>query len=214
MKQLNKQFSELTSSANLPFFIAACVALALIIFLIIYFILRSRRKNKSTTPVVPPVPTFIEIFDIEQELFIRDPFDNSEESIIEETELKSIALTLIVGLREYLTKMLENPSDQHKSMEAVGKHLESAGVTPIAYTQWSQAPIQGLAARVIIKGKVRTALFGPSLAMVRNTAPMRKEIVDINESATEAGHIVYILAIDGLAYAVFDISHRLQEVIN
>ena len=110
--------------------------------------------------------------------------------------------------------MFENPSDQHKSMEAVGKHLESNGVTPIAYTQWSQAPIQGLAARVVIRGKVRTALFGPSLAMVRNTAPMRQEIIDINESATEAGQIVFILAIDGLAYGVLAISHRLQEVID
>ncbi|CAB4530057.1 MAG: hypothetical protein F2519_00805 [Actinobacteria bacterium] len=208
------KISDLTSPENLPFFIAACVALGLIIFLIIYFFLRSRRRNKSTIPAVPPVPTFIEIFEIEKELYIRDPFDNSQTSIIEEPELKSIALTLIVGLREYLVKIFENPSDQHKSMEAVGKHLESAGVTPIAYTQWSQAPIQGLAARVIIKGKVRTALFGPSLAMVRNTAPMRQEIIDINESGTEAGHIVYVLAIDGLAYAVFDISHRLQEVIN
>jgi hypothetical protein len=206
--------SDLTKSANLPFTIGGGVALLLIFVLIIYFALRSRRAKKAATPLVPPVPTFIEIFEIERELFIRDPFDSSEESIIEADELKSVALTLIVGLREYLAKMFENPSDQHKSMEAVGKHLESAGVTPIAYTQWSQAPIQGLAARVIIKGRVRTALFGPSLAMVRNTAPMRTEIIDINESATEAGHIVYILAIDGLAYAVFAISHRLQEVIN
>jgi hypothetical protein len=208
------KISDLTSTANLPFTIGGGVALLLIIFLFTYFALRSRRKKKSTTPAAPPVPTFIEIFDIEEELFIRDPFDTSDESIIEVDELKSVVLTLIVGLREYLVKMFENPSDQHKSMEAVGKYLESTGVTPIAFTQWSQAPIQGLAARVIIRGKVRTALFGPSLAMVRNTAPMRQEIIDINESATEAGQIVFILAIDGLAYGVLAISHRLQEVIN
>ena len=208
------KISDLTTAANLPFTIGGGVALLLIIFLSIYFALRSRRAQKSSAPATPPVPTFIEIFDIEQELFIRDPFDSSDESIIDNDELKSVVLTLIVGLREHLTKMFENPSDQHKSMEAVGKHLESTGVTPIAYTQWSQAPIQGLAARVIIRGKVRTALFGPSLAMVRNTAPMRPEIIEINESATEAGQIVFILAIDGLAYGVLAISHRLQEVIN
>jgi len=117
-----------------------------------------------------------------------------------------------VGLRDYQTKLFENPTEQHKAMDAVGKQLEQSGVTPIAYTQWNQSPIQGIAAKVIIRGKVRTALFGPSLAMVRNTAPLRSEFIEINESATKAGHIVFIFAIDGLAYAVFDISHRLQEV--
>jgi len=49
--------------------------------------------------------------------------------------------------------------------------------------------------------------------MVRNTAPLRQEFIDLNESATTAGNIVFLLAIDGLAYGAFEISHRIQEVI-
>ena len=169
-----------------------------------------KREKKIAEPLIPE---FIEIFDIERQLFVQDPFDSSEDSIIEEEKLQSVLLTLVVGLREYQTKVFENPTEQHKAMDAVGKSLESAGVVPIAYTQWNQSPIQGIASKVIIRGKVRTALFGPSLAMVRNTAPLRPEFIEINESATKAGHIVFIFAIDGLAYAIFDISHRLQEVV-
>jgi hypothetical protein len=170
------------------------------------------RKRKKSEAVESAVPVFIEVFDIERQMYISDPFDSSEDSIIEEDKLQSVLLTLIVGLRDYQTKLFENPTEQHKAMDAVGKQLEQSGVTPIAYTQWNQSPIQGIAAKVIIRGKVRTALFGPSLAMVRNTAPLRSEFIEINESATKAGHIVFIFGIDGLAYAIFDISHRLQEV--
>ncbi len=183
-----------------------------------FFALIRKRKNsaaaaKALSSPAPLIPEFEEIFEVVTELLISDPFDSSEDSIIQESELKEILLTLIVGLREHLTKVFENPSDQHKSMNQVGKDLELAGVKPIAYTQWNQSPIQGLAARIILRGKVRTALFGPSLALVRNTAPLRPEISAIVESATAAGNNVYILAIDGLAYAVYEVSHRLQEII-
>ena len=200
---------------TLPYIASASgVALLLILSLLISFLRKKKARALNLTPPAPSIPEFIEVFDIERQLFVHDPFDSSEDSIIEEDKLQSVLLTLVIGLREYQTKVFENPTEQHKAMDAVGTSLEGAGVVPIAYTQWNQSPIQGIAAKVIIRGKVRTALFGPSLAMVRNTAPLRPEFIEINESATKAGHIVFIFAIDGLAYAIFDISHRLQEVIN
>jgi hypothetical protein len=174
---------------------------------------KSLEKGRAGKQEEPQLPEFEEIFEVVTELLIIDPFDSSEDSIIQESELKEILLTLIVGLREHLKKVFENPSDQHKSMEQVGKYLEAAGVKPIAYTQWNQSSIQGLAARIILHGKVRTALFGHSHALVRNTAPMRAEILEVVERATASGNNVYILAIDGLAYGVYEVSHRLQEIV-
>ena len=108
-----------------------------------FFALIRKRKNsaaaaKALSSPAPLIPEFEEIFEVVTELLISDPFDSSEDSIIQESELKEILLTLIVGLREHLTKVFENPTDQHKSMNQVGKDLELAGVKPIAYTQWNQ----------------------------------------------------------------------------
>ena len=100
---------------------------------------KSQEKGRAAKQEEPQLPEFEEIFEVVTELLIIDPFDSSEESIIQESELKEILLTLIVGLREHLKKVFENPSDQHKSMEQVGKYLEAAGVKPIAYTQWNSA---------------------------------------------------------------------------
>ena len=105
--------------------------------------------------------------------------------------------------------MAENPSDQHKAMKAVGKYLEAKSVAPIAFTQWNQSAIQGIAARIILNGKSRTALFGPSVAIAKATAKFPSEISAQVESAHSAGQSVFVLAIDGLAYGVFSVSHRL-----
>ena len=108
--------------------------------------------------------------------------------------------------------MAENASDQHKAMAAIAKHLEVQGTTPIAFTQWNQSSIQGIAARIILNGKSRTALFGPSIAMAKASAPFTSDISNAVASGQSAGHSVFVLAIDGLAYAEFSVSHGLQLV--
>ena len=154
-------------------------------------------------------PQYEEIFEIENEIIETNPYKNDPDTYFEQSVLQTVTLTLIIGLREYLTKMAENPSDQHKAMKAVGKYLEDKSVASIAFTQWNQSAIQGIAARVILNGKSRTALFGPSVAMAKATAKFPNEISAQVESAHSAGQSVFVLAIDGLAYGVFSVSHRL-----
>jgi len=154
-------------------------------------------------------PQYEEIFEIENEIIETNPYKNDPDTYFEQSVLQTVTLTLIIGLREYLTKMAENPSDQHKAMKAVGKYLEDKSVESIAFTQWNQSAIQGIAARVILNGKSRTALFGPSVAMAKATAKFPNEISAQVESAHSAGQSVFVLAIDGLAYGVFSVSHRL-----
>jgi hypothetical protein len=167
-----------------------------------------KRKTRSKSPV----PQYEEVFEIESEIFETNPYKSDPDTYFEEPILRTVSLTLIVGLREYLAKQAESASDQHKSALAIATQLEARGITPIAYTQWNQSSVQGVAARIILSGKSRTALFGPSVAMAKASAKFPDEIALAVESAHGAGHSVFVLAIDGLAYGVFSVSHRLQLI--
>ena len=191
------------------------IAFALII-LIVNFVAKKRGAEagtksgkKSGKKQEKKEPQYEEIFEIENEIIETNPYKNDPDTYFEQSVLQTVTLTLIIGLQEHLTKMAENPSDQHKAMKAVGKYLEDKSVAPIAFTQWNQSAIQGIAARVILNGKSRTALFGPSVAMAKATAKFPSEISAQVESAHSAGQSVFVLAIDGLAYGVFSVSHRL-----
>ena len=189
------------------------ILLVLLIVLIINYY--SKKRNPSVgKKSAKKEPQYEEIFEVENELFESNPYKNDPDSFLEHSALRTVSLTLIVGLREHLAKMAENPSDQHKAILAVAKFLEAIDsegkkVTPIAFTQWNQSAIQGVAARIILNGKSRTALFGPSVAMAKATAKFPSEISAQVESAHAAGQSVFVLAIDGLAYGVFSVSHRL-----
>ena len=197
---------------NHPIWLVAGALIAILLIALVVILIKSGSKKGKAAPE-PVIPEFIEVFSVDTTVFEIAPYKADDDSVIDEYTLKTITLTLLVGLGEYLTKMHENPSDQHKAMAALGKDLESKGVYPIAYTQWNQSPIQGIAAKVIIDGKIRTALLGPSLAMARATTKFPDSINEVVESAHEKGNTVLVLAIDGLAYGVYEISHRLQEVL-
>ncbi len=183
-----------------------------LIVLIINYLTKSRGSSSGEKPSKKPgkkEPQYEEVFEVENEIIETNPYKNDPDTYFEQSVLQTVTLTLIVGLQEYLTKMAENPSDQHKAMKAVGKYLEEKSIAPIAFTQWNQSAIQGIAGRVILNGKSRTALFGPSVAMAKATARFPSEISAQVESAHAAGQSVFVLAIDGLAYGVFSVSHRL-----
>ncbi len=183
-----------------------------LIVLIVNYLTKSRGSSSGEKPSKKPgkkEPQYEEVFEVENEIIETNPYKNDPDTYFEQSVLQTVTLTLIVGLQEHLTKMAENPSDQHKAMKAVGKYLEEKSIAPIAFTQWNQSAIQGIAARVILNGKSRTALFGPSVAMVKATAKFPSEISAQVESAHAAGQSVFVLAIDGLAYGVFSVSHRL-----
>ena len=208
---------ELTASQvqQLVYVLVGFLSFVLIV-LIVNFISKNRGSDagkksgkKSGKKQEKKEPQYEEIFEIENEIIETNPYKNDPDTYFEQSILQTVTLTLIIGLQEHLTKMAENPSDQHKAMKAVGKYLEVKSVAPIAFTQWNQSAIQGIAARIILNGKSRTALFGPSVAIAKATAKFPSEISAQVESAHSAGQSVFVLAIDGLAYGVFSVSHRL-----
>ena len=205
-----------SSQVEIAFYVLIALIVLLLSFLLVKLLKNfANRSDDKRSKAEPPEPQYEEIFEVETELFESSPYKSDPDSVLENSVLQTVSLTLIVGLREHLTKlensaeMAENPSDQHKAMLAVANYLEAKQVAPIAFTQWNQSPIQGIAARIILNGKSRTALLGPSLAMVRATAKFPEIISAQVESAHAAGESVFVLAIDGLAYGVFSVSHRL-----
>ena len=182
---------------------------AFVLLVLIINLVAKKRGAEAGKKQEKKEPQYEEVFDVENEIIETNPYKNDPDTYFEQSVLQTVTLTLIIGLQEHLTKMAENPSDQHKAMKAVGKYLEDKSVAPIAFTQWNQSAIQGIAARVILNGKSRTALFGPSVAMAKATAKFPSEISAQVESAHAAGQSVFVLAIDGLAYGVFSVSHRL-----
>ena len=205
-----------SSQVEIAFYVLIALIVLLLSFLLVKLLKNfANRSDEKRSKAEPPEPQYEEIFEVETELFESSPYKSDPDSVLENSVLQTVSLTLIVGLREHLTKlensaeMAANPSDQHKAMLAVANYLEAKQVAPIAFTQWNQSPIQGIAARIILNGKSRTALLGPSLAMVRATAKFPEIISAQVESAHAAGESVFVLAIDGLAYGVFSVSHRL-----
>lgn len=210
-----------SSQVEIAFYILIALIVLLLSFLLVKLLKNfANRSGEKRSKTEPAEPQYEEIFEVENELYESSPYKNDLVSVLDQSVLQTVTLTLIVGLREHLTKlensaeMAENPSDQHKAMLAVAnyledKNLEGKQVAPIAFTQWNQSPIQGIAARIILNGKSRTALLGPSLAMVRATAKFPEIISAQVESSHAAGQSVFVLAIDGLAYGVFSVSHRL-----
>jgi len=200
---------ELTASQVQQILLVLFGFIAFVLLVLIVNLVAKKRGADSGKKLGKKEPQYEEIFEVEDETIETNPYKNDPDTYFEQSVLQTVTLTLIVGLQEHLTKMAENPSDQHKAMKGVAKYLEDKGVAPIAFTQWNQSAIQGIAARVILNGKSRTALFGPSVAMAKATAKFSSEISAQVESAHAAGESVFVLAIDGLAYGVFSVSHRL-----
>ena len=200
---------ELTASQVQQILLVLFGFIAFVLLVLIVNLVAKKRGADSGKKLGKKEPQYEEIFEVENEIIESNPYKSDPDTYFEQSVLQTVTLTLIVGLQEHLTKMAENPSDQHKAMKGVAKYLEDKGVAPIAFTQWNQSAIQGIAARVILNGKSRTALFGPSVAMAKATAKFPNEISAQVESAHAAGESVFVLAIDGLAYGVFSVSHRL-----
>lgn len=179
-----------------------------------------RKKKKNTEVQTSPVaatpaeviPQFEEVFEVIGAVFDTDPMSGAFDVKVDETSLKSVSLALCQGLKDYLAKSKENPSNQDKALAELGTYLEKLNVYPVGFTQWSHSEAQGIAARVMFNGRSRTALIGPIHAMARATTKFPAVVSGLVETASGRGNSAYVLGIDGLAYGAFEITHSLREV--
>ena len=159
------------------------------------------------------MPKFEEVFEVINIVFESDPMDGAFDVKVDETSLKSVTLSLVQGLREFLEKSKYNPSNQEKALRQLAAALERNNVYPVGHTQWTHSESQGIAARVLFNGRTRTVLIGPIHAMARATTKFPPLISKLVENASAKGNSAYILGIDGLAYGAFEITHSLKEII-
>jgi hypothetical protein len=171
-----------------------------------------RKKRENATPEVK-VPLFEEVYELVDIRLCPTPLATDTSSTISPEIIEKVLRTLLVDLPAYVEKIGENPSHQQREFAELDKQLRIKGVDRIGSSEWSYSSGNGIAARVIIDGKSRTALVGMSGSLSRAVAGFPAEISELVQRASAAGNDSFILAIDGLAYAACEISHRIQEVI-
>jgi hypothetical protein len=171
-------------------------------------------KNTKQVEVVPEkkIPLFEEVYEIVDLRFCTNPLPSDASTEIEESILEKILRTLLVDLPAYVEKMGENPSHQQKELAELDRQLRVKGVERIGSSEWSYSSGNGIAARVIVHGKSRTALVGMSGAMRRAVVNYPLAISELVERSSATGNDSFVFAIDGLAYGACEISHRIQEV--
>jgi len=176
------------------------------------FFKRSKNSKKKAEVVEPKIPLFEEVYELVDLRYCTNPLPTDASTEIPESILEKVLRTLLVDLPSYIEKLGENPSHQQKELTELDRQLRVKGVERIGSSEWSYSSGNGIAARVIINGKSRTALVGMSGAMRRAVVDYPPLISELVERSSATGNVSFVFAIDGLAYGACEISHRIQEI--
>ena len=86
------------------------VLVGFVIFILLVLVVNfvaTPKKSRTDKKLAKVEPQYEEIFEVENELFESNPYKSDPDSVLENSALQTVTLTLIVGLREHLAK-LEN----------------------------------------------------------------------------------------------------------
>jgi hypothetical protein len=164
------------------------------------------RKGKS------PERVFSERFEVCNSSVQENPLPSDPDSSLSRHEILSLAFTVISELPKNIANAKENPSDQQKTLLAISAWLEAEGAALWPCVDWSESAAQGVAARSILRGRTRTVILGPFMAVNRAVAEIHPHLRELISSAQSRGNALYILAVDGVAYAVIEARHWLEEI--
>jgi len=115
------------------------------------------------------------------------------------SELMSYALTL-------------ESMDSHPIASAITSSLLKQGVTRFIATDFEHAPGSGSAARVrsLNSTDTKAVLIGSPLSIARSTTEFSPKLTKAIELAQSRANSVAVLAIDGLAYGVFEVGDQVK----
>ncbi len=105
---------------------------------------------------------------------------------------------------------LENESS-HPIAKAISKHLLEQGVARRSVTDFVETPGQGIAARISFGEKTMPVLIGTPEAIRRATISFHRDIEAAISAARLKGNSIAVLAIDGIAAAVFEVGDTLRS---
>ena len=135
---------------------------------------------------------------LQQMVLINNPL-STPATAIAASELMSYALTL-------------ESMDSHPIASAIANSLSKQGVTAFTATEFEHTPGSGVAARVqsLNSSDAKAVLIGSPLSIARSTTEFSPELNKAIESATARANSVAVLAIDGLAYGVFEVGDQVK----
>ena len=129
---------------------------------------------------------------------INNPLTSSS-TAISTSELLSYALSI-------------ESMDSHPIAVALAAALQKQGVAKFEVSDFEHSTGVGVAARVKSKSSdtSKAVLIGSPLSIARATTEFSPKLTDAINSATQRANSVAILAIDGLAYGVFEIGDQIK----
>ena len=129
---------------------------------------------------------------------INNPLTSSS-TAISTSELLSYALSI-------------ESMDSHPIAVALAAALQKQGVAKFEVSDFEHSTGVGVAARVKSKSSdtSKAVLIGSPLSIARATTEFSPKLTDAINSATQRANSVAVLAIDGLAYGVFEIGDQIK----
>ena len=102
--------------------------------------------------------------------------------------------------------------DSHPIADAIKFALEKQGVSKVQVSDFEHTAGVGVAARVNLPSSnaSKAVLIGSPLSIARATTQFSPEIVLAIESANQRANSVAVLAVDGLAYGVFEVGDQIK----
>jgi len=103
--------------------------------------------------------------------------------------------------------------DSHPIAVAITDALSKQGVNKMPVTEFEHTPGVGVAARVraTANSPAQAVLIGTPLSISRSTTEFSPKLTDAIEKALNRANSVAVLAIDGLAYGVFEVGDQIKS---
>ena len=130
---------------------------------------------------------------------INNPLPNNSNTAISTSDLLMFALSV-------------ESLDSHPLADAIKFALEKQGVAKVQVSDFEHTAGVGVAARVNLPSSnaSKAVLIGSPLSIARATTQFSPEIVLAIESANQRANSVAVLAVDGLAYGVFEVGDQIK----
>ena len=132
-------------------------------------------------------------------ILINNPLPNNSNTAISTSDLLMFALSV-------------ESLDSHPIADAIKFALEKQGVVKVQVSDFEHTAGVGVAARVNLPSSnaSKAVLIGSPLSIARATTQFSPEIVLAIESANQRANSVAVLAVDGLAYGVFEVGDQIK----
>lgn len=130
---------------------------------------------------------------------INNPLPNNSNTAISTTDLLMFALSV-------------ESLDSHPIADAIKFALEKQGVSKVQVSDFEHTAGVGVAARVNSPSSnaSKAVLIGSPLSIARATTQFSPEILLAIEGANQRANSVAVLAVDGLAYGVFEVGDQIK----